>query len=103
LKIFTLPSEEGNQRHQEFMKDSSLGSYMLFVKEFCIDATSETGRLGRLLNHSRSAPNLKAWQLPNEKRVVMKAIQDIPAGTQLTWDYGEEDTEVLKELPWLKK
>ena len=33
----------------------------------------------------------------------MIAIKDIPAGTQLTWDYGEQDKEVLKDLDWLKK
>ena len=101
--MFTLPSEEGNQRHEEYMKDSSLGSYMLFVKDFCIDATVESGRLGRLLNHSRSAPNLMAYQLPEDRKVITIAIKDIPAGTQLTWDYGEEDKEVLKELEWLIK
>ena len=67
-----------------------LSEAVCFFSNLCIDATSETGWLGKLLNHSHSTPNLKA-------------LVDIPAGTELTQDYGEENHSVLSDKEWLKK
>ena len=39
LKIFTLPSDQGNLRHKEYEKNKAIGSYMLFFKEHCINVT----------------------------------------------------------------
>jgi len=71
MKIFTLPLEEGNHKHVQYTTNDTIGSYMLFLTNLCIDATVETGRLGRLQNHSCSAPNLKAWQVPTQPRVIL--------------------------------
>ena len=83
------------------------GSYVLFFKfkgkKMCIDATSETGEYGRLLNHSIT-PNLKPHLLEFEERpiVVFKALRDIRMAEELCWNYGETRSSVIRELPWLK-
>merc|ERR1719234_1370036 len=45
----------------KYSMDTSKGCYMYYFKhkgkQYCIDATSESGRYGRLLNHSRVNPN----------------------------------------------
>uniref|UniRef100_H2ZMV0 SET domain-containing protein n=1 Tax=Ciona savignyi TaxID=51511 RepID=H2ZMV0_CIOSA len=53
--------QEARSREQEYACDTSIGCYMYYFNarntNYCIDATSESGRLGRLLNHSRRNPN----------------------------------------------
>lgn len=90
LDIGAAKDREANYSH-----DSSKGSYMYYFKhkgqQYCIDATSETARYGRLLNHSRVRPNVlpKVVMLGQMPRVVLVARQDIPAGTELLFDYGD--------------
>ena len=47
-----------------------------------IDATKETGRLGRLVNHSRLIPNLqtKIVMLKGIPRLILVAKRDVEAG-----------------------
>ena len=56
-----------------------------------IDATAETGRFGRLINHSRGQPNLftKVYMLGGQPRLLLKAKLDILPGTELQYDYGD--------------
>ena len=72
-----------------------------------IDATAETGRLGRLLNHSRLNPNCitKVIQIEKQEqpRLVLIAKCDIEAGTELLYDYGDRSKESLAAHPWLAK
>ena len=71
---------------------------------FSIDATDETGRYGRLVNHSRLAPNLMTKVILNGKsppRLVLVAKQDIEPGTELLYDYGDHSKESLAVHPWL--
>ena len=75
-----------------------------------IDATAESGRLGRLLNHSRKSPNCytKLVWVPNpvshvpEPHLVILAKRDIVKGEELTYDYGDRDKNSLQMHPWLK-
>ena len=80
---------------------------------FSIDPTIDKPQWGvaRFFNHSRKWPNMDAKIMTEEKicgtsegyfssthqhpRVVLVANQDIPAHTQLKYDYGEWDPEVL--------
>ena len=71
-----------------------------------IDATAETGRLGRLVNHSRLQPNLMTKVIQIDKqppRLVLVAKYDVEAGTELLYDYGDRSKESLAAHPWLAK
>merc|ERR1719187_1428218 len=95
------------ERELKYSLDISKGCYMYYFKhkskQYCIDATSESGRLGRLVNHSCKAPNMhtKVVMLGENPRLILVAKQDIPKGTELLYDYGDRDKESLKAHPWL--
>ena len=73
-------------------------------KHFCIDETEDTGRLGRLLNHSRRHPNMitKVMEVDGRPRLYMVAKDDIKEGTEFLFDYGENRKDILEANPWLK-
>jgi histone-lysine N-methyltransferase SETD8 len=83
------------------------GCYMYYFKhrekQFCINATEESGRFGRLLNHSRVRPNCvtRVFALGDTPRLIIVAKHDIKAGTELVYDYGDYSKESLKDHPWL--
>ena len=74
-----------------------------FCFPFSIDATAESGRLGRLVNHSRLAPNCqtKVVMVRDVPRLILIAKTDIEPGTELLYDYGDRSKESLKAHPWL--
>ena len=74
-------------------------------KSFCVDATFESGRLGRLINHTRKEANLttKICVVDHVPRLGFVAKQDIAKGDELCYDYGDRRPEVLKVHPWLKQ
>lgn len=106
--------EEAKKREDEYSKDPSIGCYMYYFsacnRNYCVDATVETGRLGRLLNHSKKNPNCKTKliDVPNKKsggsmpRLIIVAKKDIMAGEELTYDYGDRDKNSIHSHPWLK-
>ena len=70
---------------------------------YSIDASEETGRFGRLVNHSIMAANTEAKvvvvdQLP---RLTLFALTDISAGEEILYDYGDRDPVTRAALPWL--
>lgn len=67
-----------------------------------IDATEETGYLGRLVNHSRNG-NLvtKAVEVDGEPHLILLAKRDLEAGTEVLYDYGDRSKEALEHHPWL--
>lgn len=69
---------------------------------FSIDATAETGKLGRLVNHSRNG-NLvtKTVMMGKHPHLVLIAKDDLPVGVELTYDYGDRSKEALQHHPWL--
>jgi len=91
----------------KYSMDTSKGCYMYYFKhkgkQYCIDATSESGRYGRLLNHSKITPNCvtKVVMLGDTPRLILVAKNDIVAGTELLYDYGDRSKESLKAHPWL--
>jgi len=94
-------------REVKYSLDVNKGCYMYYFKHkgknYCIDGTSETGRLGRLVNHSCKQPNMvtKVVELGQDPRLILIAKQDIGAGVELLYDYGDRDKESLKAHPWL--
>lgn len=71
---------------------------------FSIDATEEDNRLGRLINHSKSKPNLTVKLVASDKRpyICLFAAMDIPVGTEILYDYGDRSSSSVQTFKWLK-
>lgn len=83
--------------------DPDGGDYIFFNGNQCIDATIDDGTLGRLLNHSRKAPNCvaKPYMLNGKSFIILKSISDIEALSELVFDYRESRPEIIALKPWL--
>ncbi|XP_066255830.1 histone-lysine N-methyltransferase Set8-like isoform X1 [Euwallacea similis] len=94
-------------REELYAQNENAGCYMYYFKhngtQYCIDATEETGRFGRLVNHSRTNPNLVTKTLIVDKipRLVLLAKEDIKRGEEVLYDYGDRSKESLQYHPWL--
>ncbi|XP_066144925.1 N-lysine methyltransferase KMT5A-A-like [Euwallacea fornicatus] len=99
---------EANEREEQYAQDETTGCFMYYFKykdqTFCIDATQETGKLGRLINHSRTSSNLytKTVLVDGLPRLVLLAKDSIKRGQELLYDYGDRSRESIKHHPWLK-
>ena len=102
-----IENSTAEERENEYAMDVSKGCYMYYFKNnrkhYCIDATVETGRYGRLVNHSRQTPNLMPEVFMNGKslHLILVAKHDIEPGTELLYDYGDRSEESLAAHPWL--
>ncbi|XP_046963809.1 histone-lysine N-methyltransferase PR-Set7 [Vanessa cardui] len=96
---------EARERERKYALDPSAGCYMYYFRlqdqQYCIDATAETGRLGRLVNHSRNGNLLTKALWVDGPRLVLLAAHDIAPGEELTYDYGDRSKESLRHHPWL--
>lgn len=97
---------EANQREKRYSLDENAGCYMYYFKhrnqQYCIDATAETGKFGRLVNHSRTGNLItKIVVVKNRPHLVLIAKDDIQPGEELTYDYGDRSKEALLHHPWL--
>ncbi|XP_031629507.1 histone-lysine N-methyltransferase PR-Set7-like isoform X2 [Contarinia nasturtii] len=101
-----IEQNEADRREEIYAKDAAFGCYMYYFKhkeqQWCIDATAETGKLGRLVNHSRNG-NLvtKIVTYKNRPHLVLIAKENIKEGEELTYDYGDRTRESLVNHPWL--
>ncbi|XP_054279776.1 histone-lysine N-methyltransferase PR-Set7 isoform X2 [Macrosteles quadrilineatus] len=101
-----ISSEEAREREQVYSQDQNTGCYMYYFKhhnvQYCVDATAESDRLGRLVNHSRNG-NLttKTVVIENVPHLVLIAKEDIQPGEEITYDYGDRSKESLRYHPWL--
>ncbi|XP_022211000.2 histone-lysine N-methyltransferase PR-Set7 [Drosophila obscura] len=97
---------DATDRERRYALDENAGCYMYYFKhksqQYCIDATVDTGKLGRLINHSR-AGNLmtKVVVIKQRPHLVLLAKDDIVPGEELTYDYGDRSKESLLHHPWL--
>lgn len=75
---------------------------MLIHIIFSVDATAETKKLGRLVNHSRNG-NLVARivEVKSTPHLVLTAKEDIPIGVEVSYDYGDRNRESIRHHPWL--
>ncbi|XP_059054253.1 histone-lysine N-methyltransferase PR-Set7 [Achroia grisella] len=96
---------EAREREYLYAQDPNAGCYMYYFRhgdqQYCIDATAETGRLGRLVNHSRNGNLLTKAVWVDGPRLVLLAAHDIVPGEELTYDYGDRSKESLQHHPWL--
>jgi hypothetical protein len=71
-------------------------------QSWCIDANETTGP-GRKINHSMTG-NLKGVVVETKgksPRIFFKAVRNIEPNEELTYDYGERETKVIQNHPWL--
>ncbi|XP_077301962.1 SET domain containing 8 isoform X2 [Arctopsyche grandis] len=97
---------EARLREAHYAQDHTAGCYMYYFRHnnqnYCIDATSESGRLGRLVNHSRNGNLItKSIFIGSKPHLVLIANQDISVGEEVTYDYGDRSKESLQHHPWL--
>uniref|UniRef100_A0A8C5LUL7 [histone H4]-lysine(20) N-methyltransferase n=1 Tax=Leptobrachium leishanense TaxID=445787 RepID=A0A8C5LUL7_9ANUR len=98
---------DAKKREALYAQDSSTGCYMYYFqylnKTYCVDATKESNRLGRLVNHSKTGNcHTKLHNINNVPHLVLIASRDIKAGEELLYDYGDRSKSSLEAHPWLK-
>ena len=99
---------EARDREDEYSLEPEVGSYMYFFqyknKKHCVDATRESKRLGRLLNHSKTNGNVmtKVFPIGEMPHLMFLAARDISVGEELLYDYGDRSKNSLESHPWLK-
>jgi len=103
-----ITPKEAEVRDEKYSKNTDkYGSYMYYFvhkgTKWCIDATIESGKYGRLLNHSCKTPNCatKILEVDGLPRLIIYAKQDIASGTELIYDYGDKGKLSLQAHPWL--
>ncbi|XP_063991606.1 N-lysine methyltransferase KMT5A-B [Diachasmimorpha longicaudata] len=94
------------KREAEYAKDQSTGCYMYYFQhrghQYCVDATAESDKLGRLVNHSRNGNLIaRVVEVDTIPHLVLTAKEDIPIGIELTYDYGDRSRESIRNHPWL--
>ena len=109
-----VSAAEGNVREERYARagDALYGCYSYFFAhpltrvDHCCDATAERREygVGRLLSHSKKAPNLhvSAVLVDGVPRLVLSASKDIVFGAELFFDYGDRRTDALENFAWLK-
>ena len=102
-----LDIQTAKAREVEYANNPEIGCYMYWFKcgnkSYCVDATAETSRLGRLLNHSRNGNcATKSLVVKDIPRLILIAKRDIKKGEELTYDYGDRSKTALEAHPWLK-
>jgi len=101
-----LPADEAKLRESEY-EDTGAGCYMYYFEwnkqKLCLDATKPTKRIGRLINHSRKAPNCKTrlYIYEDKPHLIFIALRDIETNEELLYDYGERDRKAIEAHPWL--
>lgn len=95
-------------QREELYADKDAGSYMYYFRHrertWCVDATAETDRLGRLINHGKNGNNLRTRvvEVAGTPRLIFVATRKIAVGEELLYDYGERRPNVIESFPWLK-
>lgn len=98
---------EARAREKLYSADQNTGCYMYYFQHknqsYCVDATAESDRLGRLVNHSRTSGNLipKVIEIKDRPHLLLVARSDILPGEELLYDYGDRSRVSLKHHPWL--
>ncbi|XP_003740543.1 histone-lysine N-methyltransferase set-1 [Galendromus occidentalis] len=101
--------KEARLREEKYAQDPSVGCYMYYFQHencsYCVDATLESTRLGRLINHSIKGANLKtrSVKIGGKPRLIFLAKRDICSGEELLYDYGDRSKVSLQSHPWLKR
>ncbi|XP_076470902.1 histone-lysine N-methyltransferase NSD2-like [Babylonia areolata] len=86
-----IDEEECKRRIKQAHEDNITNFYMLTVDKNRIIDAGPKGNNSRFMNHS-CEPNLETqkWMVNGDVRVGLFAIKDIPAGSELTFNYNLE-------------
>lgn len=70
---------------------------------FSVDATMETERMGRLINHSKLEANCipKVYEVKSKPEIWLVASRIIQPGEEILFNYNDNRKSVLKSNPWL--
>ncbi|XP_056323271.1 N-lysine methyltransferase KMT5A-A [Danio aesculapii] len=102
-----LQITDAKQREALYAQDPSTGCYMYYFqylsKTYCVDATKESDRLGRLINHSKNGNcQTKLHAIAGKPHLILVASRDIQEGEELLYDYGDRSKSSIEAHPWLK-
>ncbi|KAM7315941.1 LOW QUALITY PROTEIN: hypothetical protein ACRRTK_025011 [Alexandromys fortis] len=102
-----LEITDAKKREALYAQDPSIGCYMYYFqyrsKPYCVDATRETNRLGRLINHSGYGNcKTKRHDIDSVPHLILVASRDIAAGEEILFDYGDRSKASMEAYPWLK-
>ncbi|XP_012670656.1 N-lysine methyltransferase KMT5A-A [Clupea harengus] len=103
-----LQIPDAKKRETMYAQDPSTGCYMYYFqylsKTYCVDATTESGRMGRLINHSRNGNcHTKLHDINGIPHLILVASRDIDKGEELLYDYGDRRKTSIAAHPWLKQ
>ncbi|KAJ8338644.1 hypothetical protein SKAU_G00354300 [Synaphobranchus kaupii] len=98
---------DAKKREAKYAQDPTTGCYMYYFqyqsKTYCVDATKESGRLGRLINHSKNGNcQTKLHDIQGMPHLILVASRDIEEGEELLYDYGDRSKTSIAAHPWLK-
>ncbi|XP_057209893.1 lysine methyltransferase 5Ab [Triplophysa rosa] len=102
-----LEIDDAKEKESQYAQDPTTGCYMFYFryldKSYCVDATKETSRLGRLINHRKNG-NLqpKIHDMNGEPHLIFLASRDLKVDEELLYDYGDRSKEATAAHPWLK-
>ncbi|CAG5867727.1 unnamed protein product [Menidia menidia] len=102
-----LQITDAKKREAEYSQNPATGCYMYYFqylcKTYCVDATRESGRMGRLINHSKSGNcQTKLHDIEGVPHLILVASRDIQRGEELLYDYGDRSKASIAAHPWLK-
>ncbi|XP_070760747.1 lysine methyltransferase 5Ab [Enoplosus armatus] len=102
-----LELAEAKIREAKYAQDPQTGCYMYYFqyqsKTYCVDATMETSRLGRLINHSKTGNcQTRLHAIDGTPHLILVASRDIKAEEELLYDYGDRSKASVLAHPWLK-
>ena len=71
-------------------------------KQFILDATKESGRLGWLVSHSRSGNySTRVVDINSYPYLILVAAEEIAAGDELAFDYADHNQDAIDaHRPW---
>ncbi|XP_020511431.2 N-lysine methyltransferase KMT5A-A [Labrus bergylta] len=102
-----LQITDAKKREAEYAQNPATGCYMYYFqylcKTYCVDATKETDRMGRLINHSKNGNcQTKLHDINDVPHLILVASRDIDEGEELLYDYGDRSKASIAAHPWLK-
>ncbi|XP_068430875.1 N-lysine methyltransferase KMT5A-A [Clinocottus analis] len=102
-----LQITDAKSKEAEYAQNPATGCYMYYFqylsKTYCVDATRETGRKGRLINHSKTGNcQTKVHDINGVPHLILVASRDIDEGEELLYDYGDRSKASIAAHPWLK-
>ncbi|CAB1318021.1 unnamed protein product [Coregonus sp. 'balchen'] len=103
-----LQITDAKTREAEYALNPATGCYMYYFqylcKTYCVDATKETGRMGRLINHSKNGNcQTKLHDINGMPHLILVASRDVDEGEELLYDYGDRSKASIAAHPWLKQ